>query len=68
HRLRSREGLTLSGIATEVVHLRHSLEAVAAKVRRHEEEIRRLRRAMRRSRPTDWFPLSGKDRGCPQAR
>ncbi|MHB1783470.1 MAG: hypothetical protein ACYCTE_12450 [Acidimicrobiales bacterium] len=34
-------------IATEVVHLRQSLEAVAAKVRRHEEEIRRLRRAIR---------------------
>jgi hypothetical protein len=53
HRLRSREGLTLSGIATDVAHLRQSLEAVAAKVRHHEEEIRQLRRATQRSKPTN---------------
>jgi AcrR family transcriptional regulator len=36
---------TPTGLATQVEQLRHSLEAVAAKVRRHEEELRRLRPA-----------------------
>ncbi len=44
HRLRSREALTLSGLAVEVDQLRRSVEAVAARVRHHEEVLRRLTR------------------------
>jgi hypothetical protein len=44
-RIGSREAHTLSGLVVEIDHLRQGLEAVAAKVRRHEEEIRALRRA-----------------------
>lgn len=44
HRLRSREALTLSSLAVEVDQLRRSLEAVAARVRHHEELLRRLTR------------------------
>ena len=43
-RIGSREANTLSGLVVEIDHLRQGLEAVAAKVRRHEEEIRVLRR------------------------
>ncbi len=42
HRSRGREANTLSGLAVQVDQLRHGLEAVAAKVRRHEEALRRL--------------------------
>src|SRR6266704_3155196 len=45
HRTPAGETLTLTGLAAQVEQLRHSLEAVAAKVRRHEEELRRLRPA-----------------------
>jgi hypothetical protein len=44
YRLRSREALTLSGLAVEVDQLRGSLEAVAARVRRQDEVLRRLTR------------------------
>jgi AcrR family transcriptional regulator len=44
HRRRGREAHTRSGLATEITHLRIALDALAAKVRRHEEELRRLRR------------------------
>ena len=44
HRLRGREALTLTGLAVEIDQLRTSLQALAAKVRRHEETIRRLQR------------------------
>ena len=44
HRLRGREALTLTGLAVEIDQLRTSLQALAAKVRRHEETIRRLER------------------------
>jgi len=47
HRTPAGEPLTLTSLATQVEQLRHSLEAVAAKVRRHEETIRRLERAHR---------------------
>lgn len=43
HRVRGREAHTLAGLATQIEHLRHSLEAVAANVRRHEETLRRLK-------------------------
>lgn len=41
-RAHAREARTLSGLATEIRHLRTALEAVADNVRRHEETIRRL--------------------------
>jgi hypothetical protein len=44
HRLRGREALTLTGLAVEIDQLRTSLQALAAKVRSHEESIRRLER------------------------
>jgi hypothetical protein len=46
HRLRGREALTLTGLAVEIDQLRTSLHALAAKVRRHEETIRRLERRL----------------------
>jgi hypothetical protein len=47
HRARGREATTLSGLAVQIDQLRRSLEAVAARVRRHEEQLRRLERARR---------------------
>lgn len=47
HRARGSSASTLTGLSTQIDQLRHSLEAVAAKVRRHEETIRRLERARR---------------------
>ena len=44
HRARAREAHTLSGLATEIHHLRSALEAVADKVRHHDEALRRLTR------------------------
>ena len=43
HRTRGKEAHTLSGLTTEIAHLRIALDALAATVRRHEEELRRLR-------------------------
>ena len=45
-RIDSREAHTLSGLVVEIDHLRQGLEAVAAKVRHHEAEIRKLRRRL----------------------
>jgi hypothetical protein len=42
-RTQARDAYTLSGLAIQIENLHRSLEAVAAKVRRHEEEIRRLK-------------------------
>jgi nicotinamidase-related amidase len=44
HRTRGREAHTLSGLTTEIAHLRTALDAIANTVRRHEEELRRLRK------------------------
>ena len=44
HRARGREAHTLTGLTTEIAHLRTALEAIAETVRRHEEELRRLRK------------------------
>jgi ATP-dependent protease HslVU (ClpYQ) peptidase subunit len=44
HRNRGREAHTLSGLAGEIAHLRTAVEALAATVRRHEDELRRLRK------------------------
>lgn len=41
-RLRAREALSLSGFATQLEQLQTSLEAVAERVRRHDETLRRL--------------------------
>ena len=43
HRTRGQEANTITGLITEIAHLRTALNEVAAKVRRHEEELRRLR-------------------------
>ncbi len=45
HRAQGQDATTLTGLAVQIDQLRRSLEAVAAKVRRHEETIRRLERA-----------------------
>jgi hypothetical protein len=44
HRSRGRDANTLSGLTIQLDQLRHSLEAIAANVRRHEERLRRLER------------------------
>lgn len=44
HRQQTREALTLTGLAVQLDQLRTGLEAVATKVRRQEEELRKLRR------------------------
>jgi len=41
--------LSLDRMAAEIDQLRHALEATAASVRRHEEQIRSLNRTMRAS-------------------
>jgi len=48
HRAHGRDATTLTGLTIQIDQLRRSLEAVAAKVRRHEETIRRLERARRK--------------------
>jgi len=56
YRSRHGEMLTLTGLADRVDNLTQALEAVAAKVRRQEEEIRSLKRraaAPRRSQDQD---------------
>jgi hypothetical protein len=39
---------TLTGLATDIAALRAALEAVAARVRHHEEQIRQIKRATAR--------------------
>jgi hypothetical protein len=50
HRAKGRGATTLTGITVQIDQLRHSLEAVAGKVRRHEERLRRLERRAREHR------------------
>jgi Family of unknown function (DUF6262) len=45
HRAHGKEAHTMAGLTTEIAHLRIALDALATTVRRHEEEIRRLRRS-----------------------
>jgi Family of unknown function (DUF6262) len=47
HRARGQDATTLTSLTVQIDQLRRSLEAVAAKVRRHEETIRRLERDRR---------------------
>lgn len=44
HRQRGRDALTLTGLQVQIDQLRTTLEAVAAKARRHEEELRQIKR------------------------
>lgn len=44
HRTRGREAHTLTGLTNEIAHLRTAVESLAATVRRHETELRRLRK------------------------
>ena len=48
HRARAMAATTLSGLTVQIDQLRHSVEAVAAKVRRHEEVLRRIERQGRK--------------------
>ena len=50
YRARGHDASTLTGLAVQIDQLRRSLEAIAAKVRRHEETIRRLERVRREPR------------------
>ena len=50
HRDPTGETLTLTRLATRLEQLQQTLEAVAANVRRHEEELRRLKRATQPAR------------------
>lgn len=43
HRTRQTDARTLTGLATEVAHLRTVVEELAGSVTRHEEQLRRLR-------------------------
>jgi hypothetical protein len=45
HRTRGKEAHTLCGLTTEIAHLRIALDTLATTVRRHEEELRRLRKS-----------------------
>lgn len=45
HRARGKEAHTLSGLTTEIAHLRIAVDALATTVRGHEEELRRLRKS-----------------------
>jgi hypothetical protein len=47
HRARGQNATTLTSLTIQIDQIRRTLEAVAAKVRRHEESIRRLERARR---------------------
>ena len=48
HRARGRDATTLTGLTVQIDQLRRSIEALAARVRRHEEQLRRLERARRK--------------------
>jgi AcrR family transcriptional regulator len=50
HRTRGQDATTLTGLSVQIDQLRRSLEAVAARVRHHEEKLRRLERARREPR------------------
>jgi hypothetical protein len=50
HRHRSAEANTLTGLAADISALRTALDAVAGRVRRHEEQLRQLTRQEHRER------------------
>jgi hypothetical protein len=45
HRKRAASANTLSGLADDIAALRISIEAIAARVRHHEEQLRKLKRS-----------------------
>jgi hypothetical protein len=47
HRTRSNDPRTLSGLSAEISHLRTALEALAERVKHHDEQLRRLERDRR---------------------
>jgi hypothetical protein len=47
HRMRSHDPRTMTGLISEVDHLRTAVEALADRVRHHEEQLRRLDRSRR---------------------
>jgi uncharacterized protein DUF6262 len=47
HKARGHHATTLTTLTVQIEQMRRSLEAVADKVRRHEEQLRRLERARR---------------------
>jgi len=49
HRHRRHDPRSLSGVLAEVAHLRDAVEVLAERVRRHEEQLRRLNRACKES-------------------
>ena len=53
HRARGREANTLTALSAEIAHLRTAVNELAAKVRKHDEELRALRRAPRPDRPSN---------------
>jgi DNA-binding IclR family transcriptional regulator len=42
HRTRATDARTLTGLATHLTHLHNTVEALATRVRHHEEQLRRL--------------------------
>jgi nicotinamidase-related amidase len=42
HRQRSTSAATLTGLATDIAALRTALEAIASRVRHHEEQLRKI--------------------------
>jgi hypothetical protein len=51
HRHDTASAGTLTGLAHDIAALRTAIEAVAARVRRHEEQIRQLNREKKPTRP-----------------
>ena len=51
HRRQGTEALTLTGLAVQLDQLRRGLEALAAKVRHHEELLRKLNRSVSKRAP-----------------
>ena len=49
HRRRSAEANTLTGLAADIAALRTAVDAVATRVRRHEEQLRQITRQGHRS-------------------
>lgn len=47
HRTRQTDARTLTGLATEVAHLRAAVEALAHTVKRHEEQLRKITKSTR---------------------
>ena len=47
HRQHGRDALTLTGLQVQIDQLRLALEAVAAKTRHHEEQVRKFHRSNR---------------------